>query len=166
MGVFYVIQVSGSATMQVLWPLYYRHIAFDALIFVVSVLDPQLSIAKGWIRRIINEDELRGALIIVIINTFDQEEAELEQTLNSVATALALDETSSFLDNPDRFRWFVVNAKDGERDESWNKVIGWTTAVMHERYHSGGAGVPGPPRRVNVDPSYSPTETPALNQTQ
>lgn len=153
-------EVSGSSTMQALWPLYYRHMAFDALVFVVSVLDPQLSVAKGWIRRLVNEDELRSSLIIVVINSFDQETEELEQKLNGVAAALGLEETIRFLDNPDRLRWFVVNAKEGERDESWHKVIGWMTSVMYERHHGGpGNALPSryPPERPRVK-GLSPTD--------
>lgn len=108
----------------------------------MSVLDSNLQQSRRWIRRLINEDELRRAVILVIINSFDQPERELSDSVNNAVSQLGLEELPSLIDNPDRFGWYVVNAKEGERNEQWQTAWSWITnwiAIRLKERVKGGA---------------------------
>ncbi|XP_055388881.1 uncharacterized protein LOC129617864 [Condylostylus longicornis] len=118
---FGIWDVSGA--LQRLWPLFYRMIALDGLVFVVSVFDSDFRTPREWIRRLINEDELRMTQIVIVINIFDQSTEEVTPMVDALTTGLGLEELKSLTDNPDRFRWIVANAKEGENDSEWKSVI-------------------------------------------
>ena len=109
--------------MQKFWPFYYKHIHFEILFFVVSALDPYIGKAKTWIKRLVNEDELRDTLIIIIINEYDDMSSVTENTVESVVVSLALEDIAVHSAQPGKFHWFNVNVKNGQRDGNWSKII-------------------------------------------
>lgn len=127
-------QVSGSPSMQPLWSLFYRYVAIDALVFVVSVLDSNLSGTREWIRRLLNEDELRSSLIFVVLNTFDQNPNEILPMVTAVSAGLGLGELSSIVDHPERFGLYVVNAKEGEKDHQWLQILQRFQSTVQAKY--------------------------------
>lgn len=118
--------------MQPLWSLFYRYVAIDGLVFVVSVLGSDLATTRGWIRRLLNEDELKLAHIAIVINTFDQTPEDIEPMVNAVAAGLGLGEL--LIDDPGRVGWFIVNAKEGERDPQWQQILQRFVSVMTPKY--------------------------------
>lgn len=148
-----------------MWPLFYRMISFDALVFVVSILDSQLKKTGEWLRRIVNEEELKQTLFVVVINSFDQPEEEgTSRLVNSVSRDLGLKELKSTIDVPERLVWYVVNAKHGENDSGWQAAIKKFTELMMTRYGTAGAAsafsVPNTPRSSPNHPPFS-SSTPA-----
>lgn len=131
--------------MVPLWSSFYRHISFDALFFIVSVLDSNLSSTREWIRRLLNEDELRQTQIIVVINTFDQSSEDAERMVGSVSRGLGLSELKIWADK-ERFSWCIVNCKEGEKDPEWQKIIMWLLDSIRRKY--GGMSTPQPQQQT------------------
>lgn len=108
------------------------------MVFVVSVLDSNLSATREWIRRLLNEDELRTTQIIVLINTFDQSQDDVNHRVELICRSLGLSELKTMIDYPERFSWFVANVKDGERDTEWSLVLSRFVQWIQMKYGVGG----------------------------
>lgn len=119
--------VGGSPAAQYMWPLIYRFISFKAIVFVISALDRDSSTeAREWLQRLTAEEELRKALILVVVNTFDQNIPD--EAVDGVLAPLKLSHLQKQLESPQRLRWFVVNARAAERDQNWQAFLDWVAA--------------------------------------
>lgn len=127
--------VGGSTPAQFIWPLLYRFVSFKAIVFVISSLDRESSTeAKEWLQRLTAEEELRKALILVVVNSFDQNIPD--ETVESILATLKISHLQKQLETPQRLRWFVVNARAAERDQNWQAFLDWAA-----NNNSGGAGL-------------------------
>lgn len=121
--------------MTQLWPMFYRYIAFDGLVFVVSTVGSNFEFARKWIRRLLNEDDLRRTQIVVILNTFDQPKDSIENQTRAVTKQLGLSEMKALVDYPDRYSWCTVNCKDGDSDPEFAKIMEQFLHLMALKQH-------------------------------
>merc|ERR1712014_162438 len=58
------------------WPMFYRHIRMDGVLFVVDAYNElnheKLDRCRHWLHFLLHEDELRMAAFVIIINVADE----------------------------------------------------------------------------------------------
>lgn len=115
--------------------MFYRYVDFDALVFVVSV-QSSLRTSREWIRRLLNEEELRETQIVVVVNTFGQIDATTQQQAEAVIRSLGLEEMKSTMPqgNAERLMWCTVNCQAGEKDPQWAGQMERLLNRMEKRY--------------------------------
>eukprot|EP00743_Colponemidia_sp_Colp-15_P007762 GILK01008404.1.p1 GENE.GILK01008404.1~~GILK01008404.1.p1 ORF type:complete len:195 (+),score=17.55 GILK01008404.1:59-586(+) len=79
--------VGGAEELRPLWASYYRNITIDAIIFVVDANDRErIHIAREELHKLVNEEELRDCIFMILFNRKDAKEAmsapELKERLN------------------------------------------------------------------------------------
>nr|XP_040571930.1 ADP-ribosylation factor-like protein 1 [Lepeophtheirus salmonis]ACO12098.1 GTP-binding ADP-ribosylation factor homolog 1 protein [Lepeophtheirus salmonis]ACO12644.1 GTP-binding ADP-ribosylation factor homolog 1 protein [Lepeophtheirus salmonis] len=118
---FQVWDLGGQTSIRPYWRCYYSNT--DAIIYVVDSADRErIGISKGELISMLEEDELRNAILLVMANKQDMEGA---MSLAEVHTALGL---SSLKDRT--FQLFKTSVLKGEGlDESMK----WLTNILQER---------------------------------
>ncbi|CAB4065951.1 ARL1 [Lepeophtheirus salmonis] len=113
--------LGGQTSIRPYWRCYYSNT--DAIIYVVDSADRErIGISKGELISMLEEDELRNAILLVMANKQDMEGA---MSLAEVHTALGL---SSLKDRT--FQLFKTSVLKGEGlDESMK----WLTNILQER---------------------------------
>jgi GTPase SAR1 family protein len=71
--------VSGKKTLRCLWPLFYKNMNFNAVVFIVDSDNPdRYAEARKELHILVNEEELRQVPFLIIFNT-KQEQNDLKE---------------------------------------------------------------------------------------
>mmetsp|Transcript_56790 Transcript_56790/g.122768 ORF Transcript_56790/g.122768 Transcript_56790/m.122768 type:complete len:223 (+) Transcript_56790:128-796(+) len=138
--------VPGNEVMVQMWPTFYRYIRVTAVLFVVDGSDKsdqakeKLSKARGLIDFLLNEDELRLAAFMIIINVHKEagdqpvDKAHIRESIGAALNVThLLDQDSS----KSRVRMLVLDcANVSVTDKEWKHLI----EEIHRIYISVGAG--------------------------
>ena len=66
---FTIWDIGGRKSLRVLWPSIYKNIAVNSIIFVVDISnEDRILEAKMELKKLMNEEELRSAFLIVLFN--------------------------------------------------------------------------------------------------
>eukprot|EP00929_Paragymnodinium_shiwhaense_P096894 TRINITY_DN58638_c0_g2_i1.p1 TRINITY_DN58638_c0_g2~~TRINITY_DN58638_c0_g2_i1.p1 ORF type:complete len:244 (-),score=49.66 TRINITY_DN58638_c0_g2_i1:118-849(-) len=75
LGKYGIWEVPGNETMLRQWPMFYRHVRMDAVLFVVDCYNDlsseKLERSRYWLHYLLHENELRNAAFVVIVNVAD-----------------------------------------------------------------------------------------------
>eukprot|EP00928_Gymnodinium_smaydae_P080731 TRINITY_DN64377_c0_g1_i1.p1 TRINITY_DN64377_c0_g1~~TRINITY_DN64377_c0_g1_i1.p1 ORF type:complete len:217 (+),score=44.82 TRINITY_DN64377_c0_g1_i1:156-806(+) len=121
---FGIWDVPGSESMMPMWPLFYRYVQVTAVIFVVdgSEAPEKLPKAKRQMYHLLNEDELRSAAFILIVN---QKRGCTAQQAATAFEVLGASEIEGQSWNAPRFRKFSFDCEKitGVSDKNWRDVV-------------------------------------------
>lgn len=66
---FTIWDIGGKKSLRVLWPSIYKNIIVNCIIFVVDISDEDRTLeAKMELKKLMNEEELRSAILIIVFN--------------------------------------------------------------------------------------------------
>jgi GTPase SAR1 family protein len=122
--------VPGTDFMISMWPTFYRYVRVTAVLFVVDEESSQDEIKVATTKRhmhfLLNEDELRIAAFILIINTRDEDSTQDSSAASkTMEELLGVEEVRSQPWNKLRFRSHSMNVKvtDGVNNKVWKEII-------------------------------------------
>merc|ERR1719401_2468812 len=87
MGRYGIWDVPGNEAYVRMWPMFYRYVNITAVIFVVDVKpdyvttpegENRIAKARRLMRFLLNEDELRVAAFVLILNTVSKDEKAVQ----------------------------------------------------------------------------------------
>jgi len=82
-----IFDVGGQESVRYLWPIFYKKIKFDALLFMIDATDEQKFYeAKSEFHKLVNEEELRNVVFCVLYNykTNDDFQSQMNQAKYAV----------------------------------------------------------------------------------
>jgi len=147
LGPYGIWDVPGHEAYIPLWPIFYRYIRVAAVLFVVDghsdPPDPKKWIdARDALRRLLNEDELRDAAVICIINVGGDKNdknavqnekntrQEIPDIVHRIEDALGINEIK-MQDSAGRFRNFYLDGATVQKDEkAWKDILEAIVKVM------------------------------------
>jgi len=138
-GNYGIWEIPGNKMMQRMWPMFYRHLHFRMVLFVVDAFSKtafdlskanleKLTQARDSLHQLLNEDELRQAVFFVVLNvdttegvakTEDQEQQE--KTILEMLDAPWIEKQPQF---KERFRTVWLNcATITHAEPEWEKLL-------------------------------------------
>lgn len=98
-----------------------------AVVYVVALTDTnpeRIALNRAGIRSILSDDCLRDSAVVIVLNTFGMGIESLPLPPEEMIARLGLYEAEGAISSvADRLAWYVVNAKEGERDEQWMQAF-------------------------------------------
>lgn len=75
--------LGGKSTIRAIWPSFYKNIKISGIIFVVNANDEEerMNEARMEFQKLLNEEELRTAVVYVVYNDIAQKLDEEEKTM-------------------------------------------------------------------------------------
>mmetsp|Transcript_55710 Transcript_55710/g.156893 ORF Transcript_55710/g.156893 Transcript_55710/m.156893 type:complete len:245 (-) Transcript_55710:154-888(-) len=143
-GRYGVWEVPGSEVMMRMWPMFYRYLRITAIIFVVDGFSIQpdnmddidldkidfdkIALARQKIEFLMNEDELRGAAFILILNVkgtdTEEDKSEFAHAIFDMLGAREFEKLGEQKPHMQRFKKYAVNCSDiRSDDEEWEKIL-------------------------------------------
>merc|ERR1712176_877961 len=83
-------EIPGNEVFTRMWPMFYRYVRMSAVLFVVDAFSEhkedvdRLTKARSWINFLLNEDEIRTAAFVLILNV---ETLSKHQTSTTILTS-------------------------------------------------------------------------------
>lgn len=108
------------------WISLYRYVKMWGVVYVVSLTDTnpeRIAVNRAGIRSILSDDCLRDSAVVVVMNTFGMTVESLPIQPEEMVARLGLYEAEGAATMTQRLAWYVVNAKEGERDPQWQQAI-------------------------------------------
>lgn len=126
---FQVWDLGGQTSIRPYWRCYYPNT--DAIIFVVDSADTErMNVARGELQAMLEEEELKGAILLVFANKQDQKGALNAQQISDALSLpevrnrqWSIQETSALKGKGlfEGFDWLVTCIKGDET--SWNSIL-------------------------------------------
>ncbi|CAE8686733.1 unnamed protein product, partial [Polarella glacialis] len=147
LGSYGIWDIPGDEVMRRLWPMFYRYLHIGAVLFVVDAFSPdtfslneanlqRLRDAKAAIHYLLNEDELRTAAFVVILNMDTHTQAvqskgasavnleEQKEMEGAILEMLGVPEIMQQNAHKDRFQTAVLNCSETSRkDPKWEQIL-------------------------------------------
>lgn len=131
--------IPGGEVMRRMWPMFYRYLRISAVLFVVNTKDEtvedleKMELNRRLLHFLLNEDELRCAAFVVVLNTeltreafeSDSEEARNEiEKHNAICNALNIPFLKTLQPHKGRLTVAPINCSEISRyDPEWEAVI-------------------------------------------
>uniref|UniRef100_A0A7S1M5N9 ADP-ribosylation factor-like protein 1 n=1 Tax=Alexandrium catenella TaxID=2925 RepID=A0A7S1M5N9_ALECA len=134
-GRYGIWEVPGSEVMVRMWPMFYRYLRITAVFFVVDAFSDQrenmerIAQASRQIRFLLNEDELRIAAFVLVINSVTPEGADAPTPENSefekaLEEMLGVPEIEQEMPHKNRFLKVSINCSEITRESPvWEKLL-------------------------------------------
>eukprot|EP00418_Pyrodinium_bahamense_P083833 CAMPEP_0179053936 /NCGR_PEP_ID=MMETSP0796-20121207/22530_1 /TAXON_ID=73915 /ORGANISM="Pyrodinium bahamense, Strain pbaha01" /LENGTH=248 /DNA_ID=CAMNT_0020750549 /DNA_START=39 /DNA_END=785 /DNA_ORIENTATION=+ len=134
-GRYGIWDVPGNEAMMNLWPMFYRYLRMTAVLFVVDAFSDQrekldkIALAREQIRILLNEDELRIAAFVLVLNSAtpegaDEKKQEDKEFEDALAEMLGVPEIEQ--ENPHKHRFLKVSINCAEitrESPAWEKLL-------------------------------------------
>ncbi|PFH35639.1 putative ADP-ribosylation factor [Besnoitia besnoiti] len=138
--------LSGNPALQRSWAGLYRYVKMWAAVYVVSLTDTnpeRIARNRADLRALLSDDCLCDSAVVVIMNTFGMAIESVPIPPNEMASRLGLLEAEDTT-SAERLSWFVVNAKEGEKDTQWQEALKFLLArfACMLAAHTEGAAAP------------------------
>jgi len=154
-------EIPGNELMIQMWPMFYRYLRISCVFYVVDAHSPdwfnheKIDSARHWMNFLLNEDELRIAAFVLILNIkeltsetagrggvlgweeFESGSKALTQTEQAALEMLGVPEIMKMEPHKERFFTFSCNCTDfGRHEPKWEECL----KVVHKVYHERGEG--------------------------
>lgn len=155
LGQYAIWEVPGNEAMVRLWPMFYRYLRFNAVIFVVDAFSKEaedldkLAQAREMLHYLLNEDELRCAAFFLILNVEEKEgkkestseEENFSEREDAFFKMLGVSEIQQQKPHKIRFKKFAFNCTEIDRDgKVWESLLK-EAAKIHNLIGGGGGAV-------------------------
>ncbi|EPT28364.1 ADP-ribosylation factor, putative [Toxoplasma gondii ME49] len=117
--------LSGNPALQRSWNGLYRYVKMWAAVYVVSLTDTnpeRIARNRAELRALLSDDCLCDSAVVVVMNTFGMTVDSVPIPPPEMASRLGLLEAEDTT-AASRLAWFVVDAKEGDRDPQWGEAL-------------------------------------------
>eukprot|EP00930_Biecheleria_cincta_P076281 TRINITY_DN63495_c0_g1_i1.p1 TRINITY_DN63495_c0_g1~~TRINITY_DN63495_c0_g1_i1.p1 ORF type:complete len:255 (+),score=42.95 TRINITY_DN63495_c0_g1_i1:41-766(+) len=143
LGQYGMWEIPGNDAMRRMWPMFYRYIRISCVVFVVDAFSPgacslkkdnlsKLVKARDSLHHLLNENELRQAIFLLVLNikttenenakTTDQEDYEKAQ--KALCDMLGVPEIEMQKPHRDRFKKVVLDCSSvAPGDPQWEQAL-------------------------------------------